>query len=125
MSTGNTNLIECIGSIDQGTSSSRFLLFNYNGIVIDSEQIELRHILFNNNNINLLRNETGLPLSHYFSAMKLIWLIENNNYINKLLLNNNNSNINNIKFGTIDSWILYNLTNAKLHITDITNASRT
>ncbi len=62
---------------------------------------------------------TGLELDPYFSATKIKWIIENvknaKNHLKK----------NNLIFGTIDTWLLWNLTSGKSHLTDITNASRT
>jgi len=62
---------------------------------------------------------TGLIIDPYFSATKIKWIIDNNNLANKILKNDN------LLFGTIDSWLLWNLTEKKSHLTDITNASRT
>jgi len=71
---------------------------------------------------NFLRRICGLPVSTYFSAMKLLWLIEHSSEIAAAVKSGD------ALFGTIDSWILYNLTgsvNGGVHITDVTNASRT
>ncbi|EFA75245.1 Glycerol kinase 2 [Heterostelium album PN500] len=62
-----------------------------------------------------LRDICGLPIANYFSAVKLRWLIENVPEIDQ----------SNALAGTIDSWLVWNLTNKKTHITDVTNASRT
>ena len=62
----------------------------------------------------LVFDKTGLLINPYFSASKI-----------KHLLINNNFDINNIKFGTIDSFLIYNLSVEKNHYTDISNASRT
>ena len=62
--------------------------------------------------------ETGLKILNYFSAVKIIWMIENNTQIKQDLLKNE------CLFGNVDSWIIFNLTKG-LHYTDITNASRT
>jgi glycerol kinase len=59
------------------------------------------------------RAATGLPLASYFSALKLRWLLDNVP----------NARDRDLLFGTIDTWLLWNLTG--LHITDVTNASRT
>ncbi len=62
---------------------------------------------------------TGLELDPYFSATKIKWIIDNVKEVNKNLKNNN------LLFGTIDTWLLWNLTKGKSHLTDISNASRT
>ena len=68
------------------------------------------------------RAQTGLPLASYFSALKLQWLLDN--VPNARVLAEAGEAI----FGTIDSWIVWNLTGGPdggLHVTDVTNASRT
>ncbi len=67
---------------------------------------------------NKIKEITGLPLATYFSATKLVWLFENIPSLKEDAKNNT------VAFGTVDSWIIWNLNN-KLHITDVTNASRT
>ena len=67
----------------------------------------------------MIQNVTGLVLDPYFSATKIKWIIENNNNLKKLIKNNN------LLFGTIDTWLLWNLTEGRSHLTDITNAART
>ena len=62
---------------------------------------------------------TGLIIDPYFSATKIKWILENNKLAKRTLKENN------LLFGTIDSWLLWNLTDKKSHLTDITNASRT
>merc|ERR1711988_180785 len=182
-----------IGSIDQGTSSSRFLVFDGStGNVIASHQKEVNHItpnegwleqdpeeiyqsvvyciesclskiedkisrigitnqrestvIWDSNTGKALANaiiwcdgrtettvnkmlgkcekdkyflqkKTGLPLSTYFSALKVKWLIDNVPEV-KIAVENGTA-----AFGTIDSWIIYKLTGN--HSTDATNASRT
>ena len=61
----------------------------------------------------------GLPLASYFSVTKLIWIMENVEGARAQL------EAGSACFGTIDSWLVYNLTGKQLHITDVTNASRT
>lgn len=68
--------------------------------------------------LNWLKDKTGLPMSTYFSAFKLKWLIENVEAVQEALKEDR------LLFGTVDSWILWNLTGG-LHMTDVTNASRT
>ena len=67
----------------------------------------------------LIQKITGLVLDPYFSATKIQWILDKNPKAKKIL------NENNLLFGTIDSWLLWNLTQGKSHLTDITNASRT
>ena len=68
---------------------------------------------------NCYRSLTGLPLAPYFSASKLMYLLEN---IPNL---RSEAETGNALFGTIDSWLIWNLTGGKVHATDCTNASRT
>jgi len=69
-----------------------------------------------------LRNKTGLPLATYFSGPKIKWLLENSKKVAEAVKNGT------ALAGTIDSWLIWNLTGGKnggLHITDGSNASRT
>ncbi|CAJ2656314.1 unnamed protein product [Trifolium pratense] len=64
----------------------------------------------------------GLPISTYFSAMKLLWLMENVDVVKEAIKNKD------ALFGTIDTWLIWNLTGGVkggLHVTDVSNASRT
>ena len=63
------------------------------------------------------RPATGLPLASYFSALKLSWLLDNVPGARA------RAEAGDLLFGTIDTWVLWNLTG--LHVTDVTNASRT
>nr|AZL94747.1 glycerol kinase [Nephromyces sp. MMRI] len=65
---------------------------------------------------------TGLPINTYFSAVKIRWLIENVQNVRQAIENNT------LLFGTIDTWLIWNMTGGINHgqyYTDITNASRT
>ena len=62
---------------------------------------------------------TGLELDPYFSATKIKWIFDN------VKTAKNNLKSDNLLFGTIDTWLLWNLTEGNSHLTDITNASRT
>jgi len=66
-----------------------------------------------------IKEKTGLLIDPYFSGTKLIWLNENSEDIRKAI------NKSYAYFGTIDTWLLYKLTNGKSYLTDYTNASRT
>lgn len=187
-----------IGSIDQGTTSSRFIIFDHQGNIIAMDQREHRQIypkagwvehdaqeiwqntqktvagalekanidasdiaavgITNQRETTLLwdkktgeplhnalvwmdtrtdrlveqfskdggpdrlRNTTGLPISTYFSGLKLRWLLDNVPGARE------KAKAGDALFGTIDSWLIWNLTggpNGGIHITDVTNASRT
>ncbi|KAL4512767.1 hypothetical protein ABPG72_017452 [Tetrahymena utriculariae] len=82
-----------------------------------THEICKRWLAKHENNSNIYSKITGLPINTYFSAFKIRWLIENVPEIQKELDEN-------VIFGTMDSWVIWNLTN-KLHLTDVTNASRT
>jgi len=179
------------GAIDQGTTSSRFIVFNESGEIVEQHQQEHRQILpdehsveHNANEIwesvktcinvvdskfniaqltsigitnqrettvawnkktgeplynaivwqdtrtqaicdelstieNLTQefNKTGLPIATYFSLSKILWLIRNVPEVAK------NLEVDNVCFGTIDSWLIFKLTGD--FFTDVTNASRT
>ncbi|KAM9992808.1 hypothetical protein ACTFIY_010247 [Dictyostelium cf. discoideum] len=68
---------------------------------------------------NYLREKCGLPLSSYFSGLKLKWLFDNCESVRDAYKRGD------CLMGTIDSWLVWNLTGGKSHITDVTNASRT
>ncbi|XP_039550833.1 glycerol kinase isoform X2 [Pimephales promelas] len=73
-------------------------------------------------NKNHLKHKTGLPISTYFSAVKLRWLMDNVENIHEAVLSHK------AMFGTVDSWLIWCLTGGKkggVHCTDVTNASRT
>ncbi|MCP4136892.1 MAG: glycerol kinase GlpK [bacterium] len=68
---------------------------------------------------NVFREKTGLVVDAYFSGTKIKWLFDNAAGARKL------AEEGKLLFGTIDTWILWNLTGGKSHKTDYTNASRT
>uniref|UniRef100_A0A8C0A914 glycerol kinase n=1 Tax=Bos mutus grunniens TaxID=30521 RepID=A0A8C0A914_BOSMU len=73
-------------------------------------------------NNNFVKSKTGLPLSTYFSAVKLRWLLDNVRKVQKAVEEDR------ALFGTIDSWLIWSLTGGAsggVHCTDVTNASRT
>ncbi|MGC8765351.1 MAG: glycerol kinase GlpK [Brevinematia bacterium] len=184
-----------VGAIDQGTTSTRFIIFNKNGKIISSHQIEHTQIypqpgwvehnpveiwqnackaikfamdkakikpeeliaigvtnqrettvvwnkltgipycnaivwqdvrtseickrLSENGGQNRFQRVTGLPLATYFSGPKIKWILENYPDVKK------DAEKGIVAFGTIDSWLIWNLTGGKIHATDVTNASRT
>lgn len=66
-----------------------------------------------------VRSETGLPIDAYFSATKIRWILD------KIENGQQRAENGELAFGTVDSWLMWNLTNGTLHATDVTNASRT
>lgn len=186
-----------IGSLDQGTSSTRFMIFDHAGVVVGQHQMEHRQILpqsgwvehdpaeiwlrtqevivgalsraklsgndlaaigitnqrettlfwdkrtgkalgnaivwqdirtsddmatLSESELATIHNLTGLPAAPYFSASKMKWLLRNNAEISEGVV------AGTAIAGTIDSWLLWNLSGgpaAGLHVTDVTNASRT
>ena len=65
------------------------------------------------------RMKTGLPLDPYFSGTKLKWILDNVEGARK------RAKEGELLFGTVDTWLLWNLTGGKVHATDVSNASRT
>ena len=66
-----------------------------------------------------IRQRTGLVLDAYFSATKIRWLLDHVAGARQL------ANQGHLAFGTVDTWILYQLSGGRLHCTDASNASRT
>jgi glycerol kinase len=66
-----------------------------------------------------IERRTGLVIDAYFSASKVRWILENISGVRSRARNGD------ILFGTIDTWLVWNLTGGKAHVTDFTNASRT
>jgi glycerol kinase len=71
------------------------------------------------NKAALIQQKTGLVIDAYFSGTKVKWILDNVDGAREKAANGE------LCFGTIDSWLVYKLTNGKKHITDVSNASRT
>jgi glycerol kinase len=67
----------------------------------------------------LIRRKTGLVIDAYFSATKVQWILQNVKGARA------KAKAGQLAFGTIDSWLVWNLTGGQVHITDVSNASRT
>jgi glycerol kinase len=67
----------------------------------------------------LFRERTGLLLDPYFSGTKIAWILEHVEGARKM------AESGNLAFGTVDTWLLWNLTGGQVHATDASNASRT
>jgi len=86
--------------------------------------LEIKPGVFRNGDagIQALKELTGLPLSTYFSSIKLRWMIDHSDDVRKA------HDEDDLLFGTVESWLVYNLTGGVkngLHISEVTNASRT
>ena len=67
----------------------------------------------------IIKEKTGLVLDAYFSATKIKWILDN------IPTARREADRGNLIFGNIDTWLIWNLTKGKVHVTDYTNASRT
>jgi glycerol kinase len=67
----------------------------------------------------LIQQRTGLLIDAYFSASKIVWILENVPGARTL------AEAGKLAFGTVDTWLVWRLTQGKVHATDVTNASRT
>lgn len=67
----------------------------------------------------MIQEKTGLVIDAYFSATKVRWILENVTGAKE------KAAAGKLVFGTIDSWLIWNLTGGKTHVTDVSNASRT
>jgi glycerol kinase len=88
----------------------------------DTRTDELVRELAGDVGVDRLREHVGLPLSTYFSAPKVTWLLEN------VAGARERAESGELAFGTMDSWVLWNLSGGAdggVHVTDVTNASRT
>lgn len=117
-----TNILSC------GISNQRetFVLWDKNGNPLHNavvwqckRSVEVCERLKDNNLEADINKSTGLTIDPYFSATKVTWLYENNIKVKEAI------DSGNAFFGTIDTWLLYKLTNSKSYKTEYTNASRT
>tara|TARA_X000000368_G_C23057216_1_gene724583 strand:+ start:1730 stop:3205 length:1476 start_codon:yes stop_codon:yes gene_type:complete len=120
----NINEIDSIGITNQRETT---VIWNkntgkpvYNAIVWqDRRTSSICDNLDENGYKEIFYNKTGLVLDAYFSGTKIKWILDSDHKIRKSAENGD------LIFGTIDSWLIWNLTNKKYHVTDCTNASRT
>ena len=92
----------------------------YNAIVWQSRQTaEICEDLKARGLNDKFRDKTGLLIDAYFSGTKVKWILDNVEGTRKKAENGD------LLFGTIDTWIIWKLTNGKVHVTDYSNASRT
>ncbi len=95
----------------------------YNGLVWqDTRTQDLIDAVEASHGSDLFRKKTGLPLATYFSASKIVWILDNVEGARAA------AEAGELAFGTPDTWVLWNLTggvDGGVHATDVTNASRT
>ena len=92
----------------------------YNAIVWqDRRTADFCDQLKNQGQSNKIREKTGLIIDAYFSATKIRWILDNVQGARKL------ADDGQLAFGTVDTWLVWNLTRGGLHVTDVSNASRT
>lgn len=92
----------------------------YNAIVWQCKRpIDICNKLKEDGLEDIIQQKTGLIIDPYFSGTKLMWLQQNHEATRKAI------HAGNAYFGTIDTWLLYKLTNGLHYATDYTNASRT
>jgi len=92
----------------------------YNAIVWqDRRTADICTQLRNDGHEEMFRDKTGLVLDAYFSGTKVKWILDNVDGARKKAENGD------LLFGTVDSWLLWKLTEGAVHATDVTNASRT
>ncbi|XP_052743182.1 glycerol kinase isoform X1 [Bicyclus anynana] len=118
---GITNQRETTIAWDKFTGEPLHPAISWNDIRTDST-VDAILAKVPDRNKNYLKNISGLPISPYFSALKMRWMKDNIKAVRRA------SRDKRLLFGTVDSWIVWNLTGGPLgglHITDVTNASRT
>ena len=92
----------------------------YNAIVWqDRRTADLCQRLRSDGHGPMIQQRTGLRIDSYFSATKVSWLLDNVSGARKL------AEAGKLAFGTVDSWLVWKLTDGRVHATDVSNASRT
>ncbi|KQM14085.1 glycerol kinase [Plantibacter sp. Leaf171] len=95
----------------------------YNAIVWqDTRTQDIVNRLAKDGGVERFKKTVGLPLATYFSGTKIVWILENVEGARE------KAEAGDLLFGTTDSWVIWNLTggvNGGVHVTDVTNASRT
>lgn len=110
---GITNQRETVVSWDQSTGQHL-----YNAIVWQCRRTtEFTQSLKDGGHSDLIKQKTGLVIDPYFSSSKYRWLLKNVSSVQSAGAN--------LKFGTIDSYLIWKMTSGDSHVTDVSNASRT
>lgn len=119
--------IEDIAGIGIANQRETTILFNritgepvYNAIVWQCRRtIDICRKLEEDGILEYIKENTGLVIDPYFSGTKIAWILDNVKGVREL------ADEGKIGFSTVDSWLLYKMTNGREHKTDMTNASRT
>ncbi len=120
----NYKNIACLGITNQRETT---IIWNkntgipiYNAIVWQSRQSqEICEKMINLGYEEVIREKTGLIINPYFSATKIKWILDNIDGAREMAQKGE------LLFGTVDTYLVWKLTNGKYHVTDYTNASRT
>ncbi len=92
----------------------------YNAIVWqDRRTAEYCDVLKGQGLVDQIRNKTGLIIDAYFSGTKIKWILDNVPGARERAAQGK------LRFGNVDSWLVWRLTRGEVHVTDVTNASRT
>ncbi len=92
----------------------------YNAIVWqDRRTSEYCDDLKRDGRTDFIRSKTGLIIDAYFSATKIVWILENVPGARQ------KAEEGKLRFGTVDTWLIWMLTRGEVHVTDVSNASRT
>lgn len=92
----------------------------HNAIVWQSRQtMDICQDLIDQGYQQLVKEKTGLKIDPYFSATKIRFILDTDSELQR------RAEAGELLFGTIDSWLIWKLTTGKVHLTDVTNASRT
>lgn len=125
---GNAGIaIKDIAGIGIANQRETTIIFNkitgepvYNAIVWQCKRtIDICRKLEAEGYLEYIKENTGLVIDPYFSGTKIAWILDNVEGVRQL------ANEGNLGFSTVDSWLLYKLTDGEMHKTDMTNASRT
>jgi glycerol kinase len=118
--------IEEIASCGISNQRETFVLWDKSGkplapavVWACKRSIEICQRLINEGQNEIIRQKTGLIIDPYFSATKLLWLLENDTDLKAKF------DKGEVYFGTVDCWLLWKFTNGKSYKTDYTNAHRT
>lgn len=114
---GITNERETVLAWDSESNKPLYNAIHYSDTRTDSIIQEQK--AKNPNVFKDIEDTTGLIVTSMFSGTKLKWIIDNSNHIKQHITNKT------IKFGTLDTWLIWKLTKGNLYVTDVTNASRT